>query len=125
MNQRKFSQQLYDQYMEQGGCCYYCKKDFPYEEITRDHFLPVSAGNTLVNNKVFACRRCNSLKGDKSIDEFRDYTLYRLTEILREVIKNDWKMSDKQLEDFRWFTRMFKTAEEIIENDYKPLYIFT
>lgn len=125
MNKRKFSPQIYDQYMEQGGCCYYCKKQFPYEEITRDHFLPVSAGNTLVNNKVFACRRCNSLKGDKSVDQFREYLLYRISEILKEVVAKDWKITNKQLEDFRWFTRMLKTTGEIIDNDYQPLHIFT
>jgi len=125
MNQRKFSQHLYNQYVTQGGCCYYCKKKFPYEEITRDHFLPVSEGNTLVNNKVFACRKCNSLKGDKSIDEFRNYVLFRIADILKTVIKNDWKMSKKQLEDFRWYTLILKTTGEIIENDYKPLVLFT
>ncbi len=125
MNKRKFSPQIYEQYMKQGGCCYYCKKKFPYEEITRDHFLPVSDGNTLVNNKVYACRRCNSLKGDKSIDEFREYLLFRISEILKTVISQKWKMSKQQLEDFRWFTRLLKTTGEIIENNYQPLHIFT
>lgn len=125
MNQRKFSQQLYDQYMKQGGGCYYCKKDFPYEEITRDHFLPISEGNTLVNNKVFACRKCNSLKGDKSIEEFKDFLLFKLIEILRQVVDNNWIMSQKQLDKFTWYSRVLKTLGEIIDNDNKPLIIFT
>ena len=125
MNQRKFSQQLYDQYMKQGNCCYYCKKPTPYEDITRDHFLPISEGNTLVNNKIFACRKCNSLKGDKSVEEFKDYLLFKLTDILREVVDNNWLMSQKQLDKFQWYSRILKTVGEIIDNDNKPLIIFT
>jgi len=125
MNQRKYSKQIYDQYMQQGGCCYYCKKEFPYEDITRDHFLPISDGNTLVNNKVFACRKCNSLKGDKSIDDFREYLLSRICDILKKTVDNNWVMTEKQLQDFRWCTRLLKTTGEIIDNGYKPLHIFT
>jgi hypothetical protein len=125
MNERKFSQQLYNQYMKQGGCCYYCKKEFPYGEITRDHFLPISEGNTLINNKVFACRKCNSLKGDKSIDEFKDFLLLKLTDILKAVVDNNWMMTQKQLDKFTWYSKMLKTVGEIIDNDYKPLIIFT
>jgi hypothetical protein len=125
MNQRKFNQQLYDQYSKQGSCCYYCTKTIPYEDITRDHFLPISEGNTLVNNKVFACRKCNSLKGDKSIDEFKEFLLFKLTDILKEVVKNNWIMTQKQLDTFIWYSRVLKTVGDIINNDYKPLVIFT
>lgn len=125
MNQRKFNQQLYDQYMSQGGVCYYCKKQVAYVDITRDHFLPISNGNTLINNKVFACRRCNSLKGNKSIDEFHSYLLFAITNILKDVVKNDWKMSEKQLQDFKWYSSILKTLGEIIDNNYKPSFIFT
>jgi hypothetical protein len=111
--------------MKQGGCCYYCKNNTPYEEITRDHFLPVSEGNTLVNNKVFACRKCNSLKGAKSIEEFKDFLLFKLTEILKEVVDNNWIMSQKQLDKFQWYSKILKTIGEIIDNDNKPLIIFT
>ena len=125
MNKRKFNKQIYDQYVEQGACCYYCKKKVDFSDITRDHFLPVSEGNTLVNNKVFACRKCNSLKGDKSIDEFRKFLLDKICYILKRVVKNEWKMSHKDLTDFRWYSQLLKTTGEIIDNDYKPLVIFT
>lgn len=125
MKELKFSQNLFDQYTKQGSCCYYCKEKFPYNEMTRDHFLPQSHGNTLVNNKVFACRRCNSFKGDKSIDELKDYLLVKITDILRNVVENDWKISEKDVASIKWYSRMLKTTGEIIENDYKPLFIFT
>lgn len=125
MNKRKFSQQIYDQYVEQGSCCYYCKKQFPFSDITRDHFLPVSEGNTLVNNKVFACRKCNSLKGDKSVDEFRKFLVDKICQILRDVVQNDWKISKRQVEYMKWYSQLLKTTGEIIDNGYKPLVIFT
>lgn len=125
MNKRKYNKHLHDQYIKQGECCYYCKSKTPYEDITRDHFLPKSTGNTLVNNKIFACRKCNSLKGDKSIDEFREYVLEGIRLILRDVVDSGWKMSEIQLLKFRAFTRILKTTGEIIENGYKPFHIFT
>jgi 5-methylcytosine-specific restriction endonuclease McrA len=125
MKELKFNENLYSQYKKQGSCCYYCKKEIPYSDMTRDHFLPVSKGNTLVNNKVFACRKCNSLKGDKSIDEFKDYLLVKITDILKNVVKNDWKISEKDLTLIRLYTRLLNTTGEIIENNYKPLFIFT
>lgn len=125
MNQRKFSKHLHDQYTQQGSCCYYCKQKVPYEDITRDHFLPISGGNTLVNNKVFACRKCNSLKGDKSIDELREFLLSKIADILKNVVKNGWKISHKDLNLIKWYTRILKTTGEIINNNYKPLFIFT
>ena len=125
MNKRKFSPTLYDQYKKQGECCYYCKVKVPFEDITRDHFLPISEGNTLVNNKIFACRKCNSLKGHKSIDEFQKFLLDKLCAILRKVVENDWKISKEDVALFKWYTRVLVATGEIIDNDYKPLYIFT
>jgi len=125
MNKRKFNKQIHDQYVAQGECCYYCKRKFAFSDITRDHFLPISEGNTLVNNKVFACRRCNSLKGDKSIDEFRTFLVNKICNILRSVVDNEWKISKVQIEYIKWYSQVLKTTGEIIENDYKPLHIFT
>lgn len=125
MKELKFNENLYSQYKEQGSCCYYCKKETPYSDITRDHFLPVSQGNTLVNNKVFACRKCNSLKGNKSIDELKEFLLFKLTDILKKVVDNNWMMSQSQLDNFKWYSRILKTVGEIIDNNYKPLFIFT
>ena len=125
MNKRKFSQALYDQYKKQGECCYYCKVKTPFEDITRDHFLPISEGNTLVNNKVFACRKCNSLKGHKSMDEFKHFLINKLCEILKKVVENDWKISKQDVDLFKWYSKVLATVGEIIDNDYKQSHIFT
>ena len=53
MTKRKRNEVLEKQYYDQGSCCIYCKEKVPYELITRDHFQPLSKGNTFLKNKVF------------------------------------------------------------------------
>lgn len=103
MTKRKESKTLQSQYLIQGGCCYYCKTKIKYEEITRDHFFPKSKGYTLFKNKVFACRFCNSSKGHKSIEEFRESVLY----IIQTKVLNEHKLSI--------YKRILITIDEIIE----------
>lgn len=78
MNKIKSSQSLELQFISQGSCCFYCKTKIKFEDITRDHFYPKSKGNTLFRNKVFACRFCNSSKGDKSIEELKESILFQI-----------------------------------------------
>ncbi len=61
--------------MSQWSQCFYCgcdllftKKDHPHQR-TVDHVIPESAGG---DRFVDACRACNTLKGDNSIEEFRE-----------------------------------------------------
>jgi 5-methylcytosine-specific restriction endonuclease McrA len=103
MTKRKKSKSLELQYLNQGGCCFYCKEKIDFENITRDHFFPKSKGNTLVQNKVFACRFCNSIKGHKSIEEFRESILNK---IQTQVI-NESKLSI--------YKRILITIDEIID----------
>lgn len=122
---RKKNEVLEKQYEEQGSCCYYCKDTVSFDLITRDHFNPVSGGHTLVNNKVFACRTCNSIKGNLSIDDFRLELIKRSCDILRTVKNNKWMISDEQIKKMKHYNRVLKTVVSIIENDYKPEIIFT
>lgn len=51
--------------------CYYCKKELTDDNRTRDHIKPFSKGGKLnPNNKVYACRECNQLKGPYTLIEF-------------------------------------------------------
>jgi CRISPR/Cas system Type II protein with McrA/HNH and RuvC-like nuclease domain len=62
----------------QENCVYCDKKIFYYEEgirkdvtLTIDHIIPSSKkGNGSHYNKVFCCSKCNSLKGDYSLESF-------------------------------------------------------
>lgn len=45
------------------GHCHYCGGNFPPEELTMDHLVPVSRGGKASrNNVVPACKECNSRK---------------------------------------------------------------
>lgn len=75
---RKPNLNLFKQYEEQGACCFYCKEKIDFDKITRDHFLPKTKGNTFLNNKVFACKLCNNIKGHKTIEELKTYCEERI-----------------------------------------------
>lgn len=58
--------------------CFYCAEPVqknspdPKHEATKDHMVPISRGGVnFIGNIVPACLRCNQLKGDKTVDEFR------------------------------------------------------
>lgn len=125
MVERKENKTLEDQYKLQGECCYYCEEKVPFSLITKDHLHPKSKGNTLVNNKLFACKLCNNLKGDKSLEEFQAEMLKRACGILQAVVNQKFNISDKQLERFRYYTKVSKKVLWIINNEGKPSIIFT
>src|SRR3990167_896224 len=50
--------------------CQYCGQRHPVRQLTKDHVVPRSAGGkTTWENIVTACKKCNSLKDDKTCDE--------------------------------------------------------
>lgn len=51
-----------------GMQCHYCGSE---NELTRDHVMPRSRGGTDdASNIVFACRSCNSAKGNRTPEEW-------------------------------------------------------
>jgi len=56
--------------------CWYCGSDFAdeWDSVHVEHQFPKSRGGTNdFDNLVLACRRCNSTKGDKDLEEYRVY----------------------------------------------------
>lgn len=58
--------------------CFYCAEPVqrnstdPQHEATKDHMTPISRGGVdFIGNIVPACLRCNQLKSDKTVEEFR------------------------------------------------------
>lgn len=58
--------------------CFYCEKPVCVNsldrdaELTKDHLVPLSRGGVdFIGNIVPACMRCNSLKGTKTVQEFK------------------------------------------------------
>ena len=50
--------------------CLYCGQQFPVSMLTRDHVVPASrGGETVWENCVTACERCNHRKADRTPEE--------------------------------------------------------
>lgn len=50
--------------------CSYCGKHFPEEKLTRDHIVPVSkGGKDTWMNVTAACRKCNNLKDNQTLEQ--------------------------------------------------------
>ncbi len=57
--------------------CAYCGGDFPFDELTREHIVPVSrGGRDSWMNCITACRGCNGRKGNRLPEEARMSLLY-------------------------------------------------
>lgn len=57
--------------------CYYCGKKLSRKNFSTDHKRPLSRGGSdKKGNKVFACQKCNCLKGCLLLEEFRAVVAY-------------------------------------------------
>jgi 5-methylcytosine-specific restriction endonuclease McrA len=58
--------------------CAYCGKRFHLDELTREHIVPTSrGGHDTWTNCITACRSCNGLKGNRTLNEL-SWSLYYL-----------------------------------------------
>ncbi len=125
MRKRKPNEALEEQYRIQGSCCFYCKESIPYEYITKDHFHPISKGNTLVNNKIFACRPCNNMKGNLNIEEFKLAMIKKCYKILIKAEEQNWDLPEELINRLDHHVRVVKNLTDIIKKGSKPKIIFT
>jgi 5-methylcytosine-specific restriction endonuclease McrA len=57
--------------------CAYCGHRYPFDDLTREHIVPVSRGGTdSWMNCITACRACNGRKGNRLPEEARMSLLY-------------------------------------------------
>lgn len=55
------------------GRCGYCGGPLKIQDMTVDHMLPRSRGGTSnIKNLLPSCEDCNSIKGNCTVEEFRD-----------------------------------------------------
>jgi 5-methylcytosine-specific restriction endonuclease McrA len=67
-----------------GLKCVYCGKNLSRHTITIDHIIPLSKnGNNDLNNLCIACKRCNTLKDNYTLKEFRKLIRDSITEITK------------------------------------------
>jgi Zn-finger protein len=95
-----------------GNCAYCgCSLD-PFRNWEIEHVIPKSRGGTDdASNLVPACRRCNSIKSARSLDEFREHLNDIAIEHLDRVIN--------QIENFG----ITGQQEEVIQLIKKSAYI--
>ncbi len=84
--------------------CFYCAEPVqrnspdPNHEATKDHMTPISRdGVDFIGNIVPACRHCNDLKGNKTVEEFRAERTWVLSKKSTEDIRCGARPSDPQL----------------------------
>jgi hypothetical protein len=113
------------QYKQQGECCFYCKREIPFVLITKDHIYPRSKGWKFTNNKIFACRTCNNIKGNRTFEEFRDLLKKRCQRIRDEIKSDGFRISDNKIFLLEHHEKVISTVEEIIRSDFKLDIVFT
>jgi 5-methylcytosine-specific restriction endonuclease McrA len=65
---------------EQGGLCWYCKKQVPSRDATVDHVTAKARGGTSAwSNVVMACSKCNGKKANRKTHRLK--TLARVNAI--------------------------------------------
>lgn len=56
------------------GVCHYCGEQFPPQQLTLDHVVPlVRGGRSSKGNCVPACKECNNRKKDLLPSEWQEY----------------------------------------------------
>lgn len=87
-------------HIRDGYICAYCGKRCKKEQLTVDHINPQSRGGRLTwDNSVTSCKKCNSKKANKSLEEsgmqlrYKHYTPSSIFELFLEEYehKPDWK----------------------------------
>lgn len=76
--------------------CYYCHRLLTQSIKTKDHVIPKSKliFKNVKNNKVYACKPCNSAKADLSLEEFKKTGYYKF------FCERKWRSSRNSLKIF-------------------------
>jgi hypothetical protein len=113
------------QYKEQGECCYYFKRQIPFGLITRDHILPHSKGGRFVNNKIFAFRFCNNIKGNLTFEKFKKRLEIKSDILDRKIRSEGLLASTNDIYLLESYKTVINTIDEIICNDFRLNISFT
>lgn len=72
------------------GICHYCERKLVGRLYsTRDHLIPVAQGGSNdPRNSIESCQRCNSLKGNRTPDQFANELGYWIGEGRRDISKD-------------------------------------
>jgi len=99
-----------------GGKCAYCGRTFREDDkITIDHIDP--KGGEGVDNLYIACDTCNTRKGNRNLEEFREYLIATLQKKLFTVYSqiNKFRMYFKSQEAWENAKRNIEVSRIEIE----------
>lgn len=95
-------------YDRQNGLCAYCGQHRNIKYMTIDHIVPLSKGGTNEeSNLTCACKICNQIKGDMTLEAFS----LQLAEMLNRVINIEAGEDDKEA----GFIAGFRAGQEEIK----------
>lgn len=89
-------QQLGVIYGKNDGRCWYCGVALPpFDEWEIEHQHPRSrGGSNTIENLVAACRRCNALKGPRTVEEYRRRIIAQLENKIQDVVDVCYEIHD-------------------------------
>jgi 5-methylcytosine-specific restriction endonuclease McrA len=102
-------------YEKAKGKCMYCGRSLMFREMIIEHKTPKSRGGSNVisdNNLTVSCNDCNTLKGSKTVDEFKEY--------LKELPDLLYKKSNK----FRGVFKFYEKEFDILDFSIEPQFYF-
>lgn len=120
-------------YMRDGLACAWCGSSLEDEGVTLslDHVLPVSRGGTNGSkNLVTSCRKCNSVRGDRTARDFANAVALYLNNGIngQDVLKHVMDCADRRV-DLRAAQRIInrranwqQALEEARENEARRVY---
>lgn len=69
-----------------NGCCGYCGREMSQSEMQIDHMNPFEdGGSNDMSNLLPSCKRCNAMKGKRTVDGFRRH----IEELPRKLGRRD------------------------------------
>lgn len=76
--------------------CYWCRKKFILEDLSRDHIIPYSflgkyrkgGGNSRKGKSILSCIFCNQKRGNRTMEAFK-YELQKEKEIIKNQFLNN------------------------------------
>jgi len=80
-------------YNKLRGHCAYCGEIISPESMHVDHILPKKLGGKNHTDNLYpSCQRCNTVKGDKVLEEFRLHLMLSKSEFRGVINFKQWQM---------------------------------
>ena len=115
-------------FFREGKRCFYCSKALLYKQMSIDHFYPLSSGGTDdIFNIVCSCKKCNKLKEDKIIENYKEIILNLFLKAVEDdfITGENLDISNKELKSLLLESKRVKniSGEFIFESSSFRFYV--